>query len=215
MGTTKRRLALLAAASFALSAAACHGPRDPVARGAARYSQCLPCHGGAGEGKPAIGAPPIAGLPEWYLAAQLDKFRIGARGAHVDDAAGMRMRTMAMTLPAAEDVTAVARYVASLPRPPRAATLLKDADATKGQGAYGVCTGCHGVDGAGNPQLNAPPIAGQADWYLQTQLANFKRGIRGKSPHDKTGPTMQAIAAGLDDQVIRDLAAFVATMPPK
>ncbi|MCC7108896.1 MAG: cytochrome c oxidase subunit II, partial [Deltaproteobacteria bacterium] len=60
-----------------------------------------------------------------------------------------------------------------------------------------------------------PPIAGQADWYLQTQLANFKRGIRGKSPHDKTGPTMQAIAAGLDDQVIKDLAAFVATMPPK
>lgn len=213
MVKNQRRLGLLAASFLVLGSAACHGPKDPLVRGKARYEQCTPCHGSAGEGKPAIAAPPIAGLPEWYLAAQLDKFRMGARGAHVDDEAGLRMRTMALTMPAQEDVVAVARYVASLPKPPKAAAILKDGDATRGQGGYGTCVGCHGTDGAGNPALNAPPIAGQADWYLATQLKNFKRGVRGKSPHDKTGPTMQAIAAGIDDQMIKDLAAYLATMP--
>lgn len=214
MRTKERRLSLLAA-GFIVVGAACHGPADPIERGRARYSQCQPCHGANGEGKPEIAAPPIAAMPEWYVAAQLEKFRMGARGAHVQDAAGLRMRTMAMTLPSTEDVVAVARFVASMPPAAKPAVLVKDGDASRGQGGYGACAGCHGADGAGNPAMNAPPIAGQADWYLQTQLSNFKHGIRGKNPHDKTGPTMQAIAAGLDDQMVKDLAAYVASMPRK
>ena len=213
MRTTPGGLGLLAAFFVVAAGLACHGPTDPLTRGKERYGQCAPCHGANGQGKPELAAPPIAGLPEWYLSAQLGKFRMGARGDHVEDTAGLRMRSMSLTLPAEEDVTAVARYIASLPRPPKAAAALVDGDAAHGQAGFATCVACHGADGAGNPMLNAPPIAGQADWYLQTQLKNFKRGVRGKSPNDKTGPTMQAIAASLDDQQIKDLAAWVASMP--
>jgi len=42
-----------------------------------------------------------------------------------------------------------------------------------------VCSACHGSQGEGNPQLNAPKLAGQAGWYLERQLQDFKIGIRG------------------------------------
>lgn len=192
---------------------ACEGPKDPMVRGAARFDQCAPCHGAGGEGKPELGAPPIAGLPAWYVQAQLDKFRIGARGAHVDDAAGLRMRGMSLTMPTAEDVHAVAHFVSSLHRPATVASLVTDADATRGKASFAACTACHGQNGAGNPALNAPPIAGQADWYLLVQLNNFKHGRRGANAKDTTGSTMKAVAASLDDQQMKDLAAWVASMP--
>ena len=201
--------ALLALASLV----ACDGPSDPMVRGAARYEQCAPCHGAGGEGKPELGAPPIAGLPTWYVEAQLDKFRIGARGTHVDDAAGLRMRGMSLTMPTAEDVHVVAHFVSSLHRPAKLVPALTDGDATRGKASYAACTACHGQNGAGNPVLNAPPIAGQADWYLLVQLNNFKHGRRGANAKDATGSTMKAVAASLDDQQMKDLAAFVASMP--
>ncbi|MCC7073357.1 MAG: c-type cytochrome [Deltaproteobacteria bacterium] len=201
-----------AAVALLLGAVACEGPSDPMVRGAARYDQCAPCHGAKGEGKPALAAPPIGGLPRWYVEAQLDKFRIGARGAHLEDSAGLRMRTMALTLPAEREVQVVAHYVSSLPHAASAPSV-SGGDSTRGKAAYAACASCHGVDGAGNPQLNAPPIAGQADWYVATQLANFKRGIRGAKPGDATGATMKAMAVGLDEQQIKDLAAWVASMP--
>lgn len=213
MRTRVIRACQLVATLGALVLAACEGPTDPMVRGAARYDQCTPCHGAKGEGKPELAAPPIAGLPGWYVEAQLDKFRIGARGAHIEDAAGLRMRTMALTLPAALDVEVVAHYVSSLPPAAKAAPAVAGADATRGKQAWAACIACHGQAGAGNPQLNAPPIAGQADWYVLTQLTNFKRGVRGANPKDATGSTMKAVAAALDDQQLKDLAAFVASMP--
>jgi cytochrome c553 len=212
MRTAAKGLCLIGVGLSSLLAAACEGPTDPMERGQARFEQCAPCHGARGQGKPELAAPPIGGLPEWYVKAQLDKFRIGARGAHVDDAAGLRMRTMSLTMPAERDVDAVARYVSTLPRAAPALAHVEGGDAARGQRGFGTCAGCHGADGGGNQALHAPPIAGQADWYLATQLANFKRGIRGKNPNDPTGPTMQAIAAGLDDQQIKDLAAYAGSM---
>ena len=41
----------------------------------------------------------IAGQAQWYLEAQLVKFKNGVRGAHPDDMEGSRMRPMARTLP--------------------------------------------------------------------------------------------------------------------
>src|SRR3979409_1907239 len=43
-------------------------------------------------------------------------------------------------------------------------------DVAAGQAAYAVCSTCHGPQGQGNPQLNAPKLAGQAGWYLARQL---------------------------------------------
>lgn len=185
------------------------GPAD----GRALYDYCLQCHGADGTGDPSVGAPPIAGLDAWYVESQLLKFQSGARGAHPDDEAGLRMRPMARTLESADEVKAVAAYVASLPRP-RAVATLQGGDAQKGAALFQTCVACHQLHGQGNPVLNAPPIAGAPDWYLLKQLKAFKSGVRGTGPDDTTGAQMRAIALGLDEQALRDVVAHIATLPP-
>jgi len=49
-----------------------------------------------------------------------------------------------------------------------------------------------------------------SDWYLVTQLKNFKQGIRGAHPKDMYGPQMASMAAILaDDQATNDLVAYI------
>ena len=89
-------------------------------------------------------------------------------------------------------------------------------DPSKGRARYAVCQACHSADGMGNKALNSPKIAGQEPWYLERQLKNFKAGIRGADPKDKYGMQMRAMALTLaDDQSIRDMAAYVSSMPVK
>ncbi|MEE4661085.1 MAG: c-type cytochrome, partial [Halieaceae bacterium] len=57
--------------------------------------------------------------------------------------------------------------------------------------AYGTCIACHGADGAGNPALNAPALAGQDAAYLARQITHFKAGVRGSDPRDTIGRQMQ------------------------
>ena len=57
--------------------------------------------------------------------------------------------------------------------------LLPGASLADGKASYMLCLACHGPDGAGNVALNSPAIASQESWYLETQLKNFKSGIRG------------------------------------
>ncbi|HEX2277389.1 MAG TPA: c-type cytochrome, partial [Candidatus Tectomicrobia bacterium] len=125
-------------------------------RGQALYRLCIACHGQQGEGRADLGAPAIAGLPEWYVSAQLTKFRNGVRGAHPRDTAGMRMRPMARTLPTDDDVKAIARYVGNLP--PQAPPPTLTGNAANGAAQYAVCMACHGPDGKGNQQVGAPPL---------------------------------------------------------
>ena len=83
---------------------------------------------------------------------------------------------------------------------------------TKGQRLYATCAACHGSDGRGIQAMNAPRLAGMSDWYLVTQLKNFKQGIRGAHPKDMYGPQMASMAAILtDDQAINDLVAYINT----
>jgi cytochrome c553 len=174
---------------------------------------CAPCHGPDAGGNDNAKAPTIAGLPEWYVKHQVDGFRAGYRGQHYDDVQGMRMRPMALTLHNQGEVDAVAKAVAAMPRKPATPTL-KGGDAEKGKAAFGVCTACHGADGKGNESLGAPPLVGATDWYLMRQLQNFKAGIRGAKDGDTRGATMRPMAATLtDDQAIKDVLAYVATLP--
>ena len=87
-------------------------------------------------------------------------------------------------------------------------------DAAKGKARYAVCQACHGADGMGNKALNSPKIAGQEPWYLERQLKNFKAGIRGADSKDTYGMQMRPMALTLaDDQSIRDMAAYVSSIP--
>lgn len=79
-------------------------------RGEALFNLCSSCHGAQGLGNKDLGAPSIAGLPEWYITKQLETFSAGVRGKHPEDDAGNRMRPMARTLQNAEDIKLVSEY---------------------------------------------------------------------------------------------------------
>ena len=178
-------------------------------RGAALFDMCAQCHGEAGEGLPLQLAPSIAGLEQWYVEKQLQKFRSGARGKHPADVAGLRMRPMSRWLSGDADIAAVSAYVASL-SPALVVTL--DGDAARGAATYALCSACHGADGSGNQAMNSPSLIRTSDWYQLTQLENFKKGVRG-GPADPQGALMRGFATMLaDDQAMKDVIAHVMTL---
>jgi len=176
------------------------------------YQLCEQCHGADGLGREAIGAPAIAGLPAWYVDAQLYKFDQGLRGTHPKDITGMRMRPMALALSGPEDMKAVAEYVSHLPKKKTKPTVT-GGDAERGRALFAPCVACHGPSGKGNETTKAPPLAGLQDWYLLTQLEHFKSGVRARDPRDETGAQMKPFADALDEQGMKDVVAYIATLP--
>jgi cytochrome c553 len=178
-------------------------------RGKVLFGLCTQCHGEDGGGDPVALAPGIAGLGEWYILAQLGKFRSGLRGTHFDDIPGMRMRPMSLTLRSEDDVNAVAAYVASLP-PASPEPTVEGGDAQRGKTLYAVCAACHGAKGEGNQTLFAPSLVHTGDWYVLSSLERFKTGARGSNPLDQTGIMMRPMAMTLpDEQALKDVAAYV------
>ncbi len=204
----KPGLTVLAAAFFA----ACDATPPPVGmeRGAELFETCAPCHGAAGQGDPEIAAPAVAGLPQWYLEAQLEGFQAGFRGLHASDLPGLRMRPMAVTLNREGDIASVAEYVAALDPVFPASTL--HGNAGRGADSYQVCVACHGTDGLGIVELNAPPIVQLDDWYLLNQMRNFKSGARGAHPEDTWGMQMRVNTLALSEEDMQDVIAYVQTL---
>jgi cytochrome c553 len=155
-----------------------------------------------------LGAPAIAGLPAWYVSAQLERFQTGVRGQHADDVQGLRMQAMSRQLRSEMETMAVARHVASLPHVTNSAAI-GGSDAAAGQRAYLLCASCHGVTGRGFEDGKVPPLAGMDDWYVAAQIRKFKNGVRGVMPGDAFGPVMQAVAAPLSAEDINQVAAYV------
>jgi len=206
--------ALLLLLFTALNFSGCgFGQTDAASRGKEVFETCVPCHNSDGSGNPAVGAPNIAGMKEWYVEEEIDKFRAGIRGMHFNDMEGMRMRPMALSLNSEEDVKAVARYVESMPPVQHPASLPGDAKA--GEALFATCAACHGDNGAGNPDLKAPRIAGVDDWYLATELRKFRSGVRGTNPKDAEGRLMRPMARSLaNEDAIRNVVAYVGTLKP-
>jgi len=165
------KYALLIATCTALSLGAplAHAAGD-VAKGKAAFTVCEACHGKNAEGNKALGAPHLAGMPDWYLVRQLANFKSGLRGADPKDTFGTQMRPMAQTLADDAAVANVVAYIGSLTAPAPETTVKGDAAA--GKTAYATCAACHGANGEGNQALNAPKLSGQHDWYLARQLQN-------------------------------------------
>ena len=184
-------------------------PGDP-ALGAASYAVCAACHGAQGEGLVALNAPKLSGQDPRYLRRQLRNYKIGLRGIHEDDINGRIMAPMAATLVNDAIVDNVIAYIGTLPDSPAPATV--DGDVAHGAKLYTLCANCHGDDGQGI-KMNAPRQAGMNDWYLLSQLKNFKQGIRGQHPEDLGGKQMRAMAQTLqDDQAMRDVVAYINTL---
>jgi len=181
---------------------------EGATRGQALYETCAPCHGSEGAGSQAFQVPAIAGLAEWYVQSQLEKFRTGLRGAHHKDLEGLRMRPMSRALSSEDDVKAVASYVASL-SPVRLEPTF-EGDIEKGKVAYTPCVTCHGADGKGIQEQKAPSLQITDDWYLLEQLKKFKAGHRGAVAADVTGQQMRPTAIALpDEQAMMDVIAYI------
>jgi len=194
--------------TFAQSSAQVAGD---AAAGKPLYAVCAACHGLQAEGNPALNAPKLSGQGDWYLKRQLKYFKQGARGAHEKDVFGKMMAPMAATLVNDAAIDNVVAYIKTLPDKPAPPTVSRTT--ANGQKIYETCAACHGSDGRGRQAMNAPRLAGMSDWYLITQLKNFKQGIRGAHPKDMYGPQMASMAAILaDDQATNDLVAYISTL---
>ena len=199
------------AAVAALLAGLPSGAATADDQGEELFDLCVQCHGSAGQGNRLALAPAIAGLSEWYVKAQLEKFQSGARGLHPDDLAGLRMYPMSLAIRDDQQIAALAQYVASLP-PVKPETTL-DGDATRGEALYITCKACHGAQAEGLQALGGPALAHSSDWYLLTQLEHFKDGIRGSSSKDASGKRMRPMAMILaDEQAMKDVIAYVMTL---
>lgn len=195
-----------------VGASACDTTPTPgIDRGEAVFGTCVPCHGSDGAGDQELGAPAIAGLPQWYISSQLAKYQSGQRGANPFDTVGLRMKSMSLALDLEGDLESVSEYVASLPMVVSTSTLARG-DVDAGQLAYGVCAACHGPTGDGNELLNAPPLKGQHDWYLVDQLQKYKSGWRGTAAGDTWGATMRPNTLTMDDAAMEDVVAYIQTL---
>ena len=77
-------------------------------------------------------------------------------------------------------------------------------DAAAGKQKTAMCEGCHGIAGyrtAFPSVYSVPKIGGQHAGYIVKALQGYKSG-------ERSLPTMRAIAAGLSDQDMADLAAY-------
>jgi cytochrome c oxidase subunit 2 len=207
-----QRSLLFAAILLAAPLTACKAPGATRAeRGRELYGYCVQCHGDRGQGNIRYRAPAIAGLDRWYVEAQLNKFRVGARGDHPDDVEGLRMRPMSRTLGSALEVALVSEYVANMPSVEPEATFAGDAN--HGRQLFEPCVQCHGERAEGNQTKNAPPLNQASDWYLVAQLQKFRAGVRGTDNLDATGAQMRAMAATLpDEQAMRDVVFYVRSL---
>ena len=177
--------------------------------------QCAACHGEAGEGNRALGAPALTQPSTDYLARQLRHFVSGVRGAHPDDDAGKRMALSVANL-SERDIPDLAVLIATELPPVQPATAITG-DAARGEDYYvNICSACHSGNGQGNDALGAPALAGLNDWYLKSSYQSYLDGVRGTHPDDFYGAQMARLAAALakgDD--IDDVIAFITTLPPR
>ena len=199
----RRSVSLLAAvvATLAVGSAAAEN----------KFDYCLLCHGTNANGNYGIRAPKISGVEPWYLSRQLENFAAGVRGVPAGDAPGHEMGPVGMRVKQEGTLAAAVEFIGTLDSKKPAATLT--GDVALGKKLYANCASCHGAKGEGNQSLNAPALAARSDWYLATQLANYKQGLRGVDERDTYGAQMRAIVSTLpDEKAITDVVAYINTL---
>ena len=208
---SRRALAAAALSATCVVAVPVHGQVD-AAGGPASLAACAVCHGAELQGDATFRAPNLSVLSVWYMERQLRNYKRGLRAPPgTPYVPGLQMQPMAAVLDEA-GIVAAARLAEAVPERPAPATVAGDAE--RGAALYRTCAVCHGVRAEGNRALNAPRLAGQTDWYLVSQLQNYKAGIRGVHG-DIWGAQMRASTGVLaDDAAIVDVVAYINTLVP-
>jgi cytochrome c553 len=175
------------------------------------FDYCLLCHGANANGNYGIRAPKLSGLEGWYLTRQLENFAAGIRGAPAEDAPGHEMMPVGWRLQQENVLADAVAFITALESKKAAATI--SGNVSHGKQLYQTCAACHGAKAEGNATLQAPALASRSDWYLATQLRNFKAGLRGSDSRDTLGAQMRAIGATLpDEKAINDVVAYINTL---
>jgi cytochrome c553 len=82
----------------------------------------------------------------------------------------------------------------------------RGADVEAGKEKAQLCVGCHGENGISQTE-GTPSLAGQLDQVIQWQLVYFRAGAR-------KNEQMQPIVEQLNNEDIRNLGAYFASLPP-
>ncbi len=163
---------------------------------------CAACHGA--DGNSLLGMwPKLAGQETSYIYKQLQDFKAGRR---TNDT----MSPMATPLNE-QDMQDVAAYFSIQSVKPGETTI--DQTSTGGQVYHKgniknqiiACVGCHGLNGEGNPKLQAPTLGGQHAEYILLQLKAFKNGDR----DNDTGKMMRNIVANMTDEEMDAVAKYI------
>jgi cytochrome c553 len=169
---------------------------DPAGAGKAAAAGCSGCHGETGITK-MPGMPNLVGLDTKYFVAAVTGYKSGHRKHDM-------MKTLVSALTDA-DMGNIALFYA-LQKPGKAQTP-SPGDQGAGKAAAAACAGCHGEGGV-STTAGTPSLAGQDAQYFADAMRAYKDGSRAE-------PAMKAPAASVDDNTVKNLAAYYANQQPK
>jgi cytochrome c553 len=170
---------------------------DPVQAGkTVATAACAGCHGETGVSQ-IPGIPSLVGLDPKYLVDAMAAYKNGQR----------KNDTMKAMLASVGEgpMNNIAIFYA-LQKPERAKAPAAG-DPAAGKAAAASCGGCHGEQGV-SASPATPSLAGQDAQYLVAALQAYKGGTRAND-------TMKGLAAALDDNAMKNLAAYFAAQEPK
>jgi len=170
---------------------------DPVQAGKTLAAAvCAGCHGDTGISQ-IPNTPSLVGLDPKYLVGAMKAYKNGQR----------KNDTMKAMLASVNEgaMNNIALFYA-LQKPARAKTPAAG-DEAAGKAAAASCGGCHGDEGvSGSP--TTPSLAGQDAQYIVAALHAYKNGSR-------SDETMKGLAGSIDDNTMKNLAAYFAAQQPK
>ncbi|MFT6950480.1 MAG: cytochrome c553 [Paraglaciecola sp.] len=184
-----------------------YSPLTLAANSPSGLPNCVVCHGSGLQGNIVIQAPNLSILPAWYITAQLQAYLHHWRGADVSltDAKGMRAVALALT---DKERQQALKYIGAMA--PQSSQPNIGGDTSHGKQLFTRCSACHGDMAQGNEALKAPPLAGQNDWYIVSQLKAYQAKHRGYVKEDSNGNIMLSSMDLLDnEQDILDVALYL------
>lgn len=146
---------------------------DPQARAIGErlfVNNCATCHGSDARGSK--GFPNLTDA-DWLHGGSLEKIKETITHGRVGN-----MPALGAALGSAEDVRNVAHYAMSLSGSPHNSLW-----AQIGKAKFGICAGCHGADGKGNPALGAPNLTdrvwlhGWGEQAIANIIVNGKKNV--------------------------------------
>ena len=179
---------------------------DNLQHGRQLAQACAGCHGADGNSANPKLYPNLAAQAPAYLELQLANFKSGERP-------NPAMQAVATSLSPSDMRDLGAYYGAQVAHPQRAADRVRENQGRRifGQGGAGgapACAACHGADGHGQGRF--PRVASQPAAYALEQLRVYRAA---PSFHNPLAMVMKSVAVKLNEDEMRSVAAYMATMP--